>query len=415
MKRFVCQFLVAALFLNAFTLFVRADALNNWTPGIVSTNPFGYAGMQMMGVAYGNSKYVGVGQYVEDDYGFAETSSDGTNWAVSTRYDGSVLDLYDVTFANGTFVASGWDYYGGNNLYSSTDGSNWTPHTTTIANLYRVTYGGGLFVAVGDGISLWSGGPTNKNIYTSPNGITWTARVAGTPTGTADRLTDIAYGAGIFVAVGGGYFHTSTGGTSWVRNASSYPLAGNVSYCNGLFIAPSGPGTNLMSTDGTTWSVRTNNTSAIFGRVVYTNGLYLALSNSILQSTSTAIFTSTNGTNWVQRNLPGPTNALLAALVFANGRFVVVGYQPTLPVWNVIYPAAYISDPLVGLGVNSGFPPQIKISGVQGLLYGIQYSTTLSPPNWQTLTTFTMGNSPAIWTDNNATNSQRFYRGEWLP
>jgi hypothetical protein len=417
MRRFICKLLVAAVVLNGFTLVALADALDNWTSGIVSTNPWGEdgQGFQLTGEAYGNGRYVAAGQYIEDDFGVVETSGDGTNWGVSTSY-GAVLDLYDVTFANGTFVASGWDYYSGGNLWTSYDGTNWTSHTTQIANVYRVTYGNGLFVAVGDGLSLITGTQTNKNIYTSPDGTNWTVRASGAPASGGDSLSDVAYGAGTFVAVSSaGIFHKSLFGTTWTATTSTYPLSGNISFCNGLFFAPSGRGTNLVSANGTTWSALTNNTAATFGRIIYTNGLYIALSSSRGLLTSTNIFTSTNGTNWVQRNLPIPTNTLLADVVFGNGRVVAVGYQPTLPLWQIIHPAAFISDPLVAAGINRGYPPQVKISGVSNLLYGVQYSSSLSPPNWQTATNFIMSTSPSIWTDSTATNSQRYYRAAWLP
>jgi hypothetical protein len=415
MNRLICQLLVTAFFLSGFTFTSHADALDNWTSGIVSTNPFGNTGMglQILGVAYGNGKFVGVGQYIEDDYGFAEISSDGTNWTISTPYDGSILDLYDVTFANGMFVASGWDDYGGNNLYNSTNGNSWNSHVSQIANIYRVIYGNNLFVAVGDGNLVGGIGQTNKNIYTSLPNINWTARSSGAPVNDVDSLSDVAYGAGIYVAVGRGnsgtwYFHTSALGTTWARTASPYPLTGNISYCNGLFFAPSGPGTNLVSANGIAWSALTNNTATTFRRIIYTNGLYLAFSQA-------SIFTSTDETNWIQRNLNAPTNNDLQNAVFASGKVVAAGYLFGVPPHYVYLPIAYISDPLVSLGMNSGSPSQVKISGVQGLSYGIQYSSTLNPPSWQTGTNFIMSSSPSIWTDGTATNSQRYYRGEWLP
>jgi hypothetical protein len=429
MKPFFCKSLAAILFFHGFTAAAFADALDDWTSEQITNQAevFETEGVFFCGVASGNGIYVSVGQYAFGDFGVIETSPDGTNWTLRSVMNGTVLDLFDVTYANGIFVACGWDYAQGRNLYSSADGINWTRHSSRITDLYRVIYGNGLFVAIGDGIT--TNGDfnvlTNKNIFTSPDGATWTAQNSGSPANDAHIMSDVAWGAGKFVAVDdASHFYTSSSGTAWARTTSSYPLAGNVSFCNGLFIVPSGPGTNLLSPNGTTWSMVTNATATTFGRVIYTNGLYLAIPSTALfvneyeiQQVNPAIFTSTDATNWVQRHFQGPTNEMLTGIVFEGRNFLAVGFENNLNTNMVVpdIPTVSISDPVVGLGLNPGFPPQLEVSGVQNWNYGIQYSTGLNPPNWLTLTNFTLSNSPSIWTDGTATNSQGFYRAVWLP
>jgi hypothetical protein len=358
----------------------------------------------LTGVAYANGRYVAVGQMDSGDFGMVQTSDDGVNW---TESPSSVYDLYDVTFGNGVFVAVGWDYFSGQNIYHSTNGINWTPHTTAIANVNRVTFGNGLFVAVGDGLLLNSGNQTNQRIYTSVNGTAWTPRRDGGPLqpGNSSYLSDVAYGAGRFVAVdGSANFYTSTSGLTWTSTANSR-AAGRISCCNGLFIASSGLGTNLVSSDGVSWSVLTNTTGAYFGRVIYAGGRYMVGSNS-------KAFTSTDGTNWVQLNVPQPLNGNLAAVAFGAGRFIVVGssYSPSPQV-----PVAYISDPIVALSMNPGLPPQLNVSGLLGRSYRIEHLTDVQSTNWQTLGTFMLTNSPATWSDTTATNASRIYRAVLLP
>jgi hypothetical protein len=435
MKSIFCKSLAAILFFYGFAVAAFADALDHWTSEQITNQANEYAsdGAFFTSVASGNGVYVAVGQYAYGDPGFIESSNDGTNWTLPSTMDGIAYgpvmpwDLFDVTYGNGIFVACGWDYAQGGNLYSSPDGINWTAHQSKITDIYRVIYGNGLFVAVGDGFPT-NGDPnvlTNKNIFTSPDGTNWTAQNSGSPANDVHFLSDVAWGAGKFIAVDNdSHFYTSSSGTAWTRTTSSYPLAGNVSFCNGLFIVPSGPGTNLLSPNGTTWSAVTNTTATMFGRVIYTNGLYVAIPTSALfvneieiQQVNAAIFTSTDATNWAQRNYQGPTNEMLTDIVFGGRNFVAVGFENNLnnsPAGPDISTVS-ISDPIVALALNPGFPPQLEVSGVQNWNYGIQYSAGLNPANWQTLTNFTLSNSPLIWTDGTATNSQRYYRAAWLP
>jgi hypothetical protein len=197
-----------------------------------------------------------------------------------------------------------------NGMSHKSNGINWTSHTTKISNFYGVTYGGGLFVAVSDGYLLGTSNQTNRNIYTSPDGITWTARNSGSPVTDVHSIRDVAYGAGRFVAVDGqGYFYTSTTGSTWTRSYTSN-AGGRVSYCNSLFIVPAGSGANLVSADGLTWSLLMNNTASTFGRVIYTNGLYAALSGTnVFTSTPDykAALTGLNQKNGIVRNFSSAT------------------------------------------------------------------------------------------------------------
>ena len=152
----------------------------------------------------------------------------------------------------------------------------------------------------------------------------------------------------------------------------------------------------------------TNNTASTFGRVIYTNGFYVALSGS-------NIFTSTDLTNWIQRSFPA--NEVLNDIAFGPCNVIAVGDQSqpgSKPNWT---PKSYVSDPFVAVSLQSGLPPQLAISGLQSRSYRIDYLDGLQAGanNWQTLTTFSLTNSPLLWSDATATNTQRFYRAVLLP
>jgi hypothetical protein len=363
-------------------------------------------GLQLLGITYGNGQYVAVGQYASDDNGVIETSGDGLNWTMRTTRDYSILDLFDVTYGNGIFVAVGWDSYAGNNIYSSTNGINWMPHTTQISNIHGVTYGGGLFVAVGDGLLLNGSAHTNQNIYVSYDGINWTATDSGVPSSQVQTLYDVAYGAGNFVAVdGAGNFYSSSDGFVWTPAANS--RAGHeISFCNGLFFVPAGAGTNLVSSDGLNWSLVTNSTGSAFGHVVYAGGVFVAQS-------SVNVFSSSDGTNWVQRNFHPASNVAVRDLSIGNRNVVVAGYAyPASPMYS---PAAYVSDPFVTLSMAASFPPQLTVSGLTNRNYRIEFLTNLASNNWQIATNFSLANGPFIWSDSQPTDSCRFYRATLLP
>jgi len=425
MKRTFCKFLLAAIVANSFAASARADALDNWSTNLISVpNPREISGSALLGVAYGNDRFVAAGRCMPfSDQGFSEISNDGQNWSLGA-YGDPVLYLFDVAYGNGVFVAVGYDAYTGNNIHSSTNGINWTSHTTQISHVYRVIYanvpfpGNPLFVAVGNGLVVYTGGTTNRQIYTSPDGITWTPRNSGAPVSAVHSIFDVAYSGSLFVAIDdSNNSYTSSLGTSWIRRANTISNFVSINYCNDRFIAaasyspslgqyyldpPYGirtDDTNLVSFDGLSWSGMVKDVTNMFSRVIYSNGLYVALSG-------TSIFTSTNATNWVQRNFQVPTNTYLTGLAFGKSNLVVAAYQASTVYSNV----TFVSGTFLAQNLSAASPPQIKIDGLMGRTYRIDCSTNLQSTNWQTLTTFSLTNSPCIWTDTNATNSQRYYR-----
>jgi len=93
-------------------------------------------------------------------------------------------------------------------------------------------------------------------ILTSPDGTAWTLRNSG----TSNDLRSVAYGNGLFVAVGeDGAILTSPDGASWTQRTSgtSNRLRG-VTYGNGLFVAVGDRGAILTSPDGVNWTAQTS-------------------------------------------------------------------------------------------------------------------------------------------------------------
>jgi hypothetical protein len=136
----------------------------------------------------------------------------------------------------------------------------WRNPLPTGNNLSSVAYGNGLFAAVGD----------SGTIVTSADGLNWTLRQWGGDF----NLCGIIFGNGRFVVVGElapsrrlgpgpGTILTSTNGVSWFQQSpgtnGTYPSS--ITFGNGRFVAV-GPGTIMTSTDGVAWVVRASSRQA---------------------------------------------------------------------------------------------------------------------------------------------------------
>lgn len=191
---------------------------------------------------YGSGKFVAVGR----DIYFSE---DGLVWEqASSPLPGSLI-LASITYGNGKFIASG--SRGG--VLTSTEGETWTPvggEPFTSGSIVSLVHNGVTFVGVGD----------DKIIVSTDSGDSFTtAGAAG-----ASGLVSVAWGNGIFVAVGSnGNTIRSTNGTSWQRlqipssqsNTGSRPSFNEVVYANDNFIAFTGDGQAYVSGDGgQTWT-----------------------------------------------------------------------------------------------------------------------------------------------------------------
>lgn len=234
--------------------------------------------------------------------------------------------LKSVAFGNGVFVAAG----DGGAIQTSADGVSWNPlDPIATNNLHRVIYANGLFVCVGD----------NGLILTSPNGATWTVQASG----SSNSLVAVTYGNSIYVASGdAGTVVTSANGVQWsAGNAGVTNRLGWITFGKGVFIVPMPPPAEFMpaqvlvSTDALHWSPE-NVTAGGFSqikimKITFGNGRFLAYDvylGSGPGSTQAYIYTSTDGTNWVQ----GPALPLQPScnsLAFVNNQFFETDRHPT--------------------------------------------------------------------------------------
>ncbi len=229
-------------------------------------------------IAYANGRFVAVGGSTDDLSNIGYSSDGGENWTVAANPDGLFRDDGDgrgfgIAYGDGRFVAVGDSTDDLSNIgYSSDGGENWTVSANP-DGLFRgdrgqaIAYGNGRFVAVGNSTDDLS------NIGYSSDGQTWT--VVSNPNGLfqGEDGYGIAYGNGLFVAVGdstddlSNIGYSSDGGQTWIVSANPDGLfqGGDgraIAYGNGRFVAVGDSTDDLSnigySSDGQTWTVVSN-------------------------------------------------------------------------------------------------------------------------------------------------------------
>ena len=200
-------------------------------------------------------------------------------------------------------------------LASSANSANWTAGGILPATTFAdIAYGGGVYVAVGGTASAASTGtPT----------AAWVARTI--PTLGSGSYSAVTYGGNTFVAISTGNTATaySTNGTSWTAGGAlpASTTWTSIAYGNGRFVALAATGRVAYSLDfGATWSAISTSTgtstsvlssSLTWSKVNYGQGLFFAI------ATGTSICaTSPDGINWTIRAMSSSSN--WSGITFGN-------------------------------------------------------------------------------------------------
>ena len=306
-------------------------------------------------------------------------------WNLTQGSSTSLWSLIDEKFGAGAGTPGdpGGDEPGGSSATSP-----WTNRVSAhAANFYGVASRAGLHVASGAGGA----------IYTSTNGIAWTARSSG-----KSGLLMNANGDGpLWVVVGdGGAIVTSTNGSDWTaRTSPTNALFRGVAYGNGIYVACGDGGAIVRSTDGATWSAVASGTNASLQGVGYgmdfvnagdTNEASAESPLFVIVGQSGLILTSSNGLSWTPRT--SGTSQYLSDVTYGNGYYVAVGNQRILRSsdgidWSFatnnvyFYRSAYCSGLFKVAGANGsiwsstdGLAWEAETSGTTNLLRGISYA-----------------------------------------
>ncbi|MEY2689438.1 MAG: hypothetical protein RL375_3637 [Pseudomonadota bacterium] len=253
--------------------------------------------------------------------GVVSSSTDGATWTSSQT--GKSDSLKELAFGNGRYVAAAVTSTTGNNfistLYSSADGVTWTAATNLPVSVIgrridALAFGNGKFTAIVSG-----GG---ADVIQSTDGITWTTDAR---TVFANEAIALAYGNGIFVAYGLSV-QISTDGVIWTKPVLGTTMPNRMKFVNGQFMALLPAGQISTSTDGITWSTRSTGSTRALNDIDYGNGLYAIAGAFNAQTVTGTLLVSTDGQTWTPNDLGAVAPVQhLNGMAFGNGKFLSAG------------------------------------------------------------------------------------------
>ena len=259
-----------------------------------------------------------------------------------------------VKYINGLFIAVGSGGYTG--VYTSPDGVTWTAvggGTIYASGNPDISYGGGYYL-------IATNGGSDGNIMYSTNMASWSSYTL-----TSFSARCCCYGNGLFVAGSNNGIKTATPAalTTWTSRSTAIGPT-RLYYINNLFIAIGGTSI-CTSTDGITWTARTSGTSSAVVGVCYNGSKFVAI------DAGGGIIFSTNGTTWVKSAYVSPYALTVNCtdISYSNGLYIATGTTGNLYVSfdgiNWVTKATSVSVSLNAICINSGI---VVVTGASNTL-----------------------------------------------
>lgn len=209
----------------------------NWTtPKAIQSSNY-----RLFSVAYGNGKYI-----TFNELGHLSTSTDGINWTTPRVPISGMKSDAKVIFIDGRFIGvANFNDYNGHAIYS-TNGEDWVHYKIGNGDFDVIMYGKGIYVAVS----------AIGNVYTSTDGENWTKSTQS----LSPQMTwlDGAFGNGKFVVINGGtgnkHIAISSDGENWTIKAVGSSFFKCIAFGDGKFIATNYYREVYTSIDGENWT-----------------------------------------------------------------------------------------------------------------------------------------------------------------
>ena len=237
---------------SAFNATAGADQLANLAPasGTVWTEQSNPKDFRLNAVDFDGTTWCALGITDGTDT-YMVTSTDAVTWTEKAHGTGTTF-MNGIIFAESLWVAVGNADGGDSKIITATSATGtWTERTSpTDSRLSDITHGNGVFVAVGN-----AEGAEPFAVYSLNGTTSWTRGIVTSI--PADLLIDVAYGAGVFCAVGQTLVMSSSDdGVNWTDRTSSLPrsteIMNSIIWDGAQFVALGGNGNVWTSSNGTT-------------------------------------------------------------------------------------------------------------------------------------------------------------------
>lgn len=257
------------------------------TPGVSWTTRLTGPRDGPSGIAWNGTRFISAGHSIQ-------ASTDLYRWDERRVF----VTLSEVIWSGSLFVAVG----SSGEIYSSPDGLTWTARVLSGNALYSVASSGSLWIAVGE----------TGTVKTSPNAIDWTSRTP--PTG--QDLHGIAWNGVFFVAVGkAGTILTTIDGISWTpRSSGTVDNLFAVGATASLLVAAGSTALILTSPDAVTWTPRSS-VAGTASSIIHADGRWVIASNF-------KVVTSPDGVSW---GVSSTDVGLLGDVTHDGTQYVAVG------------------------------------------------------------------------------------------
>lgn len=264
----------------------------------------------------------------------------------TTPFSEEGSEIFDIGYANGTWVIVGSDSSGGSSIKYSLDGVTWQDSDCPIFQSQEEVPGvcNGVIFANRQWVAVGQDDGSGIMVCYSSNGITWTASSATSIVDTSNHLNHVAYGGGRWVAVGyindsdQNIFYSEDNARTWTpcSGGFGFGVGGTgfgATFSRGTWVAvgekaADGVSNILHSSNGREWTAVEDApfTTGYAAFVESSDALFVAVGMDVSDSENPkSIFTSTNGLTWSPTNGEQFLGTYCYGVRYSNGLWVATG------------------------------------------------------------------------------------------